>query len=44
MQEFLQQKQLKHVYNMLINPYTEYGILAWGRVPKTHLNKMSGSI
>ena len=41
MLEFLQEKQLKNLYKAFIKPYTEYGILAWGGAPRTHLNKVS---
>lgn len=34
-------KERKIVYYAFIKPYTEYGILAWGGSPKTHLNKIS---
>ena len=37
--KFLQEKQLKNLYNAFIKPFTEYGILAWGGAPTTHLNK-----
>ena len=35
------EKKLKKLYNVFIKPYTEYDILAWGGVTKTHLNKVS---
>ena len=44
MRKFLQEKQLKYLYYAFIRPYTDYGILAWGGAPKTHLNKVNRSI
>ena len=29
---------------MFIKPYREYGILAWGGAPRTHLNKVSRNL
>ena len=42
--KFLQEIQLKNSYNAFIKPFTEYGILAWGGAPRTHLNKVSRSL
>ena len=43
MHDFLQEKQLKNLYNALIKPFTKYGVLAWGGAPKTHLIKIERS-
>ena len=37
-------KQLKNLYNTFIKLCTGYGILAWGEFPRSHLNKVSGSL
>ena len=39
MRDFLLEKILKNLYNAFIKPFTEYGVLAWGGAPKTHLIK-----
>ena len=39
MRNFLLEKILKNLYNAFIKPFTEYGVLAWGGAPKTHLIK-----
>ena len=44
MNDFSQEKQLKNLYNAFIKPFTEYGVLAWGGAPKTHLIKIERSL
>ena len=44
MHDFSQEKQLKDLYNAFIKPFTEYGVLAWGGAPKTHLIKIERSL
>ena len=44
MNDFSQEKQLKDLYNAFIKPFTEYGVLAWGGAPKTHLIKIERSL
>ena len=41
---FLQEKQLKNLYNSFIKPYTEYGALAWSSAPKAYLAKTNRNI
>ena len=38
--DFLQEKQLKNLYNAFVEPLTEYDVLAWGGAPKMHLIKI----
>ena len=42
--DFLREKQLKNIYNAFIKPFTEYGVLAWGGAPKTHIVKIERSL
>ena len=42
--DFLQEKQLKNLYKAFIKPFTEYGVLACGGAPKTHLIKIETSL
>ena len=42
--DFLQEKQLKNLYNAFIKPFTEYGVLAWEGVPKIYLIKIESSL
>ena len=44
LRSFLQEKQLKNLYNTFIKPYTEYGALAWSSAPKTYLAKTERNI
>ena len=42
--QFIKIKERQIIYNAFIKPYTEYGILAWGGAPKTHLNEISRNL
>ena len=35
---------MRNLYNAFMKLFTEYGVLAWGRAPKTHLVKIERSV
>ena len=42
--DFLQEMKLKTLYKAFLKPFNEYGVLAWGGAPKTHLIKIERNL
>ena len=41
LRHFIPSDKLKTIYNALIQPHIDYGILSWGTAAETNLNKIS---